>query len=216
MKNILLTGVGGQGTVLAAKILAQTALDRNCAVRSTETIGMAQRGGSVVSHVRLAGKGKSIASPLIPKGGADVIIAFEPGEALRTLDYLKQGGTLVVCKDPVTPVTLALSGKSYDGTAALEYLQGLSTGESASGVSPAGGTPRIGRLVAVDGKDACQQVGSTKALNVVLLGAACATGSLGIKPAQLEKALEQQVKPQFLDMNLKALEVGAIIGAGLV
>ena len=205
MKNILLTGVGGQGTVLAAKVLAQTALDRDCAVRSTETIGMAQRGGSVVSHVRLAGKGEMIASPLIPKGAADVIIAFEPGEALRTLEYLAPGGTLVTCSDPVPPVTQALAGKSYDGVAALEYLQGLAAEDGTS----TGKSPRIGRLVTVDGKDACQQVGSTKALNVVLLGAACAAGALGIKAEQLEKALVKQVKPQFVEMNKRALEVGA-------
>ena len=86
MLNILLTGVGGQGTVLAAKVLAQAALEKGWQVRTAETIGMAQRGGSVVSHVRY---GSQIETPLIPEHSADVMIAFEPAEAVRCLRYLR-------------------------------------------------------------------------------------------------------------------------------
>ena len=95
MLNIMITGVGGQGTVLAAKLLAQAAEARNWRVRTAETIGMAQRGGSVVSHVRLANQGEScIDAPLIARGEADLIIAFEPAEAVRCLGYLRPGGAL--------------------------------------------------------------------------------------------------------------------------
>ena len=85
MLNILLTGVGGQGTVLAAKVLAQAALEKGWQVRTAETIGMAQRGGNVVSHVRIGNKGEQVHAPLVSRGTADLIIAFEPAEAARVL-----------------------------------------------------------------------------------------------------------------------------------
>jgi indolepyruvate ferredoxin oxidoreductase beta subunit len=91
--NCILAGVGGQGTVLASKLIAQAAMDKGQNVRTAETIGMAQRGGCVVSHVRV---GDEIFSPLIPKHTADIIIGFEPAEAVRCLSYLKKDGTVVV------------------------------------------------------------------------------------------------------------------------
>ena len=90
MRNVLLTGVGGQGTVLAAKVLAQAARAKGWQVRTAETIGMAQRGGSVVSHVRMGDNGEEVIAPLVAKGTADMIIAFEPAEAARVLPYLSR------------------------------------------------------------------------------------------------------------------------------
>ena len=87
-KNCLLCGVGGQGVVLASKLIAYGAMEKGMFVRTSETIGMAQRGGSVVSHVRM---GEEIHSPMIPKGCADVLLAFEPAEAVRNLSYLRRG-----------------------------------------------------------------------------------------------------------------------------
>ena len=88
MLNIMLTGVGGQGTVLAAKVLAQAAQEKGWHVRTAETIGMAQRGGSVVSHVRMGNEGEEVHAPLIARGAADMVIAFEPAEGARVLPYL--------------------------------------------------------------------------------------------------------------------------------
>lgn len=93
-KSILLAGVGGQGTVLASKLIAQAAIDLGFPARTAETIGMAQRGGCVVSHVRIG----EAHSPLIPKGKADIIIGFEPAEAVRCLPYLKEEGVVVTTK----------------------------------------------------------------------------------------------------------------------
>ena len=92
MRNVLLTGVGGQGTVLAAKVLAQAAQAKGWQVRTAETIGMAQRGGSVVSHVRMGDNGEEVIAPLVAKGTADMIIAFEPAEAARVL---RPGGRMI-------------------------------------------------------------------------------------------------------------------------
>ena len=119
-KNILLCGVGGQGIVLASKLIAQAAMENSLPVMSAETIGMAQKGGSVFSHVRI---GSNLSTPMIPKGGADVIIGFEPAEAVRMLPYLKKDGTVIVNSCPTKPVTAMLSASSYTGKEMLAYLK---------------------------------------------------------------------------------------------
>lgn len=190
-KNCLLCGVGGQGVVLASKLIAYAALDKGLFVRTTETIGMAQRGGSVVSHVRM---GDNVHSPLIPKGQADVIIAFEPAEAVRNLDYLREGGVVIVNDKAIKPVTATLSRQQYEGTRMIEYLKG-----------------KVERLFVVDGESVCQRAGSDRVLNVALLGAAAGSGVLEISVDDVQTELEKHVKPQFVQMNKKALELGATI-----
>ena len=120
MKSCLLCGVGGQGTVLASRIIASAAMEKGLFARTAETIGMAQRGGSVVSHVRI---GEKVPSPMIPQGKADLILGFEPGEALRNLGYLKEGGTVILCAEEVQPVTAALASVEYNGKTIIEYLK---------------------------------------------------------------------------------------------
>ncbi|MBQ4347177.1 MAG: 2-oxoacid:acceptor oxidoreductase family protein, partial [Firmicutes bacterium] len=105
--DCIICGVGGQGSVLLSRLLAQCALYKGISARTAETIGMAQRGGSVTSHVRT---GKTVHSPLIPKGGADLLLGLEPAEALRGLSFLKPGGIAVVSKSAVVPVTSMLGG----------------------------------------------------------------------------------------------------------
>ena len=119
-KNIVLCGVGGQGTVLASKLLAAAAMSKDIPVMSAETIGMAQRGGSVFSHLRM---GKNLYSPMIKTGTADLIIGFEPGETVRMLPYLKEHGQVVVSNHAIKPVTATLSGSSYDAPPMIDYLK---------------------------------------------------------------------------------------------
>ena len=188
-KNCLLCGVGGQGVVLASKLIAYAAMEKGLNVRTSETIGMSQRGGSVVTHVRI---GEKIYSPMIPKGSADVIMAFEPAEAVRNLSYLKEGGVMVVDKKAVKPVTATLTQNKYDGQEALEYLK-----------------KRVKNLYIVDGDEICEQIGSSKVLNVVLLGVALGSGVLNIPIEDMKEELKKHVKPQFVEMNIKALELGA-------
>ena len=123
MLNILLTGVGGQGTVLAAKVLAQAALEKGWQVRTAETIGMAQRGGNVVSHVRIGNKGEQVHAPLVSRGTAELIIAFEPAEAARVLPYLAPAGTLVFASTAVQPVTAALSKNPYRASDVIANME---------------------------------------------------------------------------------------------
>lgn len=195
-RNCLLCGVGGQGVVLASKLIACAAMEKGLFVRTSETIGMAQRGGSVVSHVRM---GEDIFSPMIPKGSADVILAFEPAEAVRSLDYLRRGkeeGIVIVNQKSIQPVTAALGGQEYDGRRMLDFLK-----------------ENVKRLYLVDGEEICRQAGSHKVLNVALLGVAAAGGALGMGQAEMEDEIKRRVKPQYQEMNLKALKLGAALAA---
>ena len=185
-KNILLCGVGGQGIVLASKLIAQAAMENSLPVMSAETIGMAQKGGSVFSHVRI---GSDLSTPMIPKGGADVIIGFEPAEAVRMLPYLKKDGTVIVNSCPTKPVTAMLSASSYTGKEILAYLK-----------------KNVERLTIVDCERAASKIGSLKVVNMILLGAAAATGELPISMADIKNCLAKRLKPQLLEMNYKALE----------
>ncbi len=187
-KNYLLCGVGGQGTVLAAKVLADAGMAKGEEVKTTETIGMAQRGGSVVSHVRI---GSDLHSPLLPPHSAQMIIGFEPAEVVRNLSYLADNGTVVVSKKAVKPVTAALSNSTYDGSEMLEYLR-----------------KTVKNLVVVDGEDICYQCGSPKVLNVALLGAALGTGALDITMDEMKTALKKRLPEKLHEMNMKALELG--------
>ena len=189
VKSCLLCGVGGQGTVLASRIIAAAAMDNRLSAKTAETIGMAQRGGSVVSHVRI---GKSVASPMIPMGGADVLLGFEPGEAAASLPYLKAGGTLIVCRQEVTPVTAALGISGYRGGDCLDYL-----------------LEQVPKCYIIDGEEICKACGSPKVLNVAFVGALCASGQMDLTLEDAQRALRARMKPQLLDMNFKALELGA-------
>lgn len=188
MYNILLAGVGGQGTVLASKIIAACAMNKGENAHTAETIGMAQRGGSVVSHVRI---GDNVYSPLIPMGQADVIIGFEPGEAVRALPYLKKDGTVVVSNTAVKPITDSLSDTSYNSDDMLNYLKNKNI-----------------ELVIVDGDSIINEMGSAKFLNVALLGAAAKTGAVDFSVSDIEEVIKTMLKPQFCEANLKALKLG--------
>ena len=183
-KNIIICGVGGQGTVLAAKVLSQAAISNGERVLSAETIGMAQRGGSVVSHVRI---GEDVYSPLVPQGQADVLIAFEAAEAVRNIAFLKQGGSVIVNKKVVQPVTASLSGKAFDENEMISYLEKVA-----------------GNVIAVDTDQACKDLGSSKVVNMVLLGAASKTGL--ISKDELKSALKLLVKPEFYELNVRAID----------
>ena len=188
-KNCLLCGVGGQGVVLASKLIAYAAMEKGLNVRTSETIGMSQRGGSVVTHVRV---GETVYSPMIPKGSADVIMAFEPAEAVRNLSYLKEDGVMVVDKKAVKPVTATLSQSNYDGQEEIIFLR-----------------KKVKNLYVINGDAICEEAGSSKVLNVVLLGVALGSGVLDIQLDEMKEEIRKHVKPQFVDMNIKALELGA-------
>lgn len=190
--NCILAGVGGQGTVLASKLIAQAAINKGLNARTAETIGMAQRGGCVVSHVRI---GDIIHSPMIPKGSADVIIGFEPAEAIRCLPYLKRNGTIVVCTKAVMPVTASLGNSDYNGEDMLKYLKNTGL-----------------KVIVVNGDEIANECGSAKILNVALLGAVAQSQALGLNLSDIEKAISQRVNQKYIELNNKALTLGAMKG----
>lgn len=188
-KNIVLCGVGGQGTILASKLISAAAMAQGLPVKSAETIGMAQRGGSVFSHIRM---GEDAACPMIAKGTADIILGFEPGETVRMLPYLRQGGLVVVSKRAVMPVTAALAGSNYNGEEMVKYLRSV-----------------VDRLMVVDTDKACQELGSAKIVNLLLLGAAAASGELGLSVEDIRQAVIDRVPPKFHQLNFNALDYAA-------
>lgn len=187
-KSILLCGVGGQGTVLASKLIAAAFMNGGEVVHSAETIGMAQRGGSVTSHVRI---GESAFSPLIPSGKADLILAFEPAEAVRNLPLLRENGAVIANSVPVKPVT----DMSYDGAEAVDYLK-----------------KNVKNAIIVNAEELCSEFGSSRFFNIAILGVACAAGRLGLSREQILAEIEKRVPEKYLEQNIKAFQKGERIG----
>lgn len=189
-RNILLCGVGGQGIVLTSKLIASCAMEKGLPVMSAETIGMAQKGGSVFSFLRIGG---DVYSPMFGRGKADIIIAFEPAEAVRMLPYLSADGSVIVNSRPIMPVTAALSGSDYNGSEMLDYLR-----------------ENVADLKIVDGDRVCRKLGSPKVLNMVMLGEAIRAGVLPFTTDDAVNAMKKSVKPQFVELNKKALNYGGV------
>lgn len=190
-KDILICGVGGQGTVLASKIIAAAAMEAGDPVHSAETIGMAQRGGPVTSHVRI---GEEAYSPLIPFGNADMILAFEPAEAVRNLRYLKPDGIVIVNSVPVKPVTESLMPTGYDGTEMIAYLKKKCS------------------CIVIDGEELCRPFGSSRYFNIAILGVAAGADRLGIDKETILSEIVRRVPERYLETNKAAFLAGAEIG----
>ena len=184
-KNILLVGVGGQGIILASKILSQGLIDAGFDVKMSEVHGMAQRGGSVTTQVRF---GDDVHSPIIGKGQADIIVAFEKMEAYRWLNYLKPDGIAVV-NDYAIPSAPTLSGKVPYPETILEDIAEV-----------------VKNLTVVKAADIAVELGNIKAQNIVLLGALLK--AMRIDDINWEEVLTDNVKEKFIPLNKKALSEG--------
>ena len=185
-KNILIVGVGGQGTLLASVLLGNLALQKGYDVKLSEVHGMSQRGGDVVTHVKIDSEG--VASPLIEKGEADIIIAFEKLEAYRWLPYLKKGGAMYVNNQQIMPMPVVLGQVDYPED--IDEALAEATGE----------------LVEFDALALAEEAGSSKAVNVVLLGAA--SNALPFTEEEWMEVIEKQVKPKFVELNKEAFAKG--------
>lgn len=184
VKSVLLVGVGGQGTILAAKLLTLGLMQAGYDVKMSEIHGMSQRGGSVSSQVRY---GAQVLSPVIERGGADVLVSFEKMEALRWLEYLKVDGKAVVSDHEIPPMPV-LSG-------AVEYPEGICEALCTKA-----------DVLVIDAAEEAAKLGSAKAMNMVLLGAAIRL--LELEEIDWTAIITENVKPQFAELNLKALEKG--------
>ena len=183
-KNIMIVGVGGQGTLLASRILGNTLLREGYDVKVSEVHGMSQRGGSVTTYVRY---GEKVYSPCIDVGEADVILSFELLEAARALPFLKEGGRILVNTQQIDPMPVITGAAAY----------------------PAGLTEKLkarADVTAIDALALATEAGSFKAVNVVLIGVLAA--ATGIPYESWVETVKTTVPPKFLEINLRAFDLG--------
>ena len=185
VKNIIIAGVGGQGTLLASKMMGSAFIEKGYDVKVSEVHGMSQRGGSVVTYVRY---GDKVYSPLIDRGEADMIIAFEQLEAARWLSYLKPGGVLIASTQKIDPMPVIMGKTDYPENILEEIKE--------KGV----------KVIAVDALKLAEQAGSAKSTNVVLLGVAA--HFLGFDKERWEQVVRSSVPPKTVNINEKAFELG--------
>lgn len=184
-KNIMIVGVGGQGTLLASKLLGRLLLTKGYDVKVSEVHGMSQRGGSVVTYVRY---GEKVYSPVVDKGEADFIISFEMLEAARWVEYLKKGGTIVTNTQQINPMPVI--------TGAAEYPENLSTKIAEKGIN----------IEAFDALSLAEEAGTSKAVNLVLLGRI--SKYFDFTDEEWMDAIEKSVPAKFLELNKKAFSLG--------
>lgn len=183
-KSIMLVGVGGQGTILASKLLTTGLMEAGYDVKMSEIHGMSQRGGAVSSMVRY---GQKVQSPVIEIGGADILVSFEKMEALRWLKYLKPNGKVVVNDYKINSMPI-LNGKADYPEGIIEKLQS-----------------KVHTIV-IDAVQKAKELGNEKVMNIILLGAL--VKSMGLEDIDWEKIISENVKEKFIDINIKAFNMG--------
>ena len=184
-KSVMIVGVGGQGSLLASRLLGNVLLAQGFDVKVSEVHGMSQRGGSVVTYVKY---GEKVYSPVIEKGEADVIISFEQLEAARWVSYLKKGGHLIVSTQKLDPMPVIIGAAKYPENI-VKKLKDLEVD-----------------VIAVDALSLAEEAGSSKASNVVLMGVL--STKMNFDDGLWQNALEQCVPAKFLELNKKAFELG--------
>lgn len=182
--SVMIVGVGGQGTLLASRLLGNAVISAGYDVKVSEVHGMSQRGGSVITYVRY---GEEVHSPIIEKGEADLIIAFELLEAARYLPFLKKGGKIVVNTQQIDPMSVVTGAAEYP-SGVLEELKAKAD------------------VTAFDALSLAVEAGSSKAVNVVLMGVVAK--HMEFTKEAWEKVVEETVPPKFRELNLKAFDLG--------
>src|SRR5690554_725194 len=183
--RIMIVGVGGQGILLASRIIGSVALEQGYDLKLSEIHGMAQRGGSVVSCIKM---GEKVYSPVIEKGEADIILSFEKLEALRWLEYLKPGGRMIINKQEINPVPVLIGQAEYP-EGIVKKIQG-----------------NYENIISFNALEIAKGLGNKKTVNVVLLGVLA--GMLEINKKAWLKAIEKVVPSRFLEVNREAFEAG--------
>lgn len=183
--NILIVGVGGQGTLLASRVLGEFAAARGLDCKLSEVHGMAQRGGSVVSHVKIDDK---VFSPIIGEGEADIILAFEELEAYRSRYYLRKGGMIIVNRQQIFPMPVIIG--------AAKYPENIINKMKEEGI----------KVEAVDALSIAEECGNIKAANTVMIGRLAKL--MNIPSAEMKEVLSKVIPAKLIDINLKAIEIG--------
>jgi indolepyruvate ferredoxin oxidoreductase beta subunit len=188
--NIVITGVGGQGILTAANLLGWAALRAGYKVRVGEVHGMSQRFGSVIAYVRF---GEDVYGAMVPEGKADVILSFEPVEALRYINYLKKGGLVFTNARPIPPVQVSMGLATYP---TLEEMRKIIEEDFG------------GKFMAFDAEKLAMEAGNIVTTNVVLIGALTQTPGFPLSEEQVKEVIRISVPPKTVDVNMKAFELG--------
>lgn len=192
--RLIIVAVGGQGNLLASKVLGEASLIAGVPVRMSEIHGMAQRGG-VVESAMVFGDAES---SIISDGEADILLGFEPAETLRAIKRCNQNTRVITNTAPVPPFTVSVGLGTYPD---VEEIKRLIKAKTAG-------------LVAIDAMSLAREAGSPMSVNIVLLGALIQTGALGFDREVVEEAIKRRVKPAFQEVNLKAFDLGVKAAAG--
>jgi len=188
--NIVITGVGGQGVLTAANILGWAALHAGYKVRVGEVHGMSQRFGSVISYVRF---GEDVYGSMVPEGKADVMLSFEPVEALRYVNYLKEGGMVVVNTKPIVPVQVSMGMASYPS---LEEIRKVFEEEFKA------------KWIGFNAEELAEQAGHVVTTNTVLIGALTQIPEFPLDAEHVREVIKITIPPKAVDMNMKAFDLG--------
>jgi len=187
--NILITGVGGQGVILMSELLGKAAVTDGLKVRGSEILGMAVRGGSVTSAIRM---GEDVYGPLIPTGKCHALVGMEPSEALRNIAYLSRSSLVIVNTAVTIPFTVSIGESSYPSLE--EILKQLAKASS--------------RIVQLDAAKTAQEAGNRLATNIVMLGALFGTDRLPIKMATIKETIRERFPAKLAPLNIKAFDLG--------
>lgn len=186
--DVLIAGVGGQGQVLASRLIGDAGMQADLQVRTSETIGMSQRGGCVTSSVRIGGE---VMSSAVPSKGADLILGFELCETVRHLQRLAENGGVILNQQTIKPVSVSLGAQRYDEEKMLEFVK-----------------TKVKKLLVLDAMELAVAAGSSRAVNVVMLGAACGARFLPFEKDAMLSAITKRVPQKFREVNEKAFESG--------
>lgn len=187
--NIIVAGVGGQGNVLASRLIASAAIMQGMEAKTAETIGMAQRGGCVASHIRI---GSEYNSPIVPDGAADLVIGFEVAETARNIYKLREGGRAIVNMGSIRPAGGMINLNHYNEDEVYRFIQN-----------------HCPDTVYIDAFNIAKYLGNSKVINVIMIGAAVAIGLLPFTQEHLENVLRHSLPKKYLDVNLRAFREGA-------
>jgi len=187
--NIIIAGVGGQGVVLMSEILGNAAVRDGLKVRGSEVLGMAQRGGSVFSNIRL---GEDVYSPMTADGKCDILVSLEPSEALRNIQYLNKDSIVIMNSRKVIPATVSMGKSTYPEMEQIESkLKSV-----------------ISKLIVLDAVEIAEKAGNRQASNVVMLGALFGSGKVPISSETIKDSIRERVPAKAAEVNLKAFDAG--------
>jgi indolepyruvate ferredoxin oxidoreductase, beta subunit len=187
--NIIIAGVGGQGVILMSEVLGNSAVQDGLKVRGSEVLGMAQRGGSVFSNIRL---GEDVFSPMTPDGKCDLLVALEPSEALRNIQFLNKNSIVIMNIRKVIPATVSMGKSTYP-----EIDQIKAKLETVAE-----------KVIGLDAVEMADKAGNRQTSNVVMLGALFGTGKMPIKMETVKGAIKERVPAKAVDVNMKAFDIG--------